>query len=141
MKPSRSKLNAKEYTQPNFMLPVFDYERHQPSWRSEIPHFSVNTKNGLQGEPQLGVLEEISKKDKRKRKKDVFEPPETNVKRKAGESFRLGLVDLITRGEDAAVDTCGELKTIFSKNSTLSTPDVGPVKSIAEKEKKILASY
>lgn len=111
-KPSKSKLNAKEYTQPNFMLPVFDYERHQPSWRSEIPHFSVNTRNGLQGEPQLGVLEEISKsiyfilqlskmfikplEDKRKRKKDVFEPPETNVRRKAGESFRLGLVDLIT---------------------------------------------
>ncbi|CAH8444945.1 unnamed protein product [Schistosoma curassoni] len=141
MKPSKSKLNAKEYTQPNFMLPVFDYERHQPSWRSEIPHFSVNTKNGLQGEPQLGVLEEISKKDKRKRKKDVFEPLETNVKRKAGESFRLGLVDLITRGEDAAVDTCGELKAIFSKNSMLSTPDVGPVKSIADKEKKILRYY
>lgn len=111
-KPSNSKLNAKEYTQPNFMLPVFDYERHQPSWRSEIPHFSVNTENGLQGKPQLGVLEEISKsiyfilqlskmfikplEDKRKRKKDVFEPPEANVKRKAGESFRLGLVDLIT---------------------------------------------
>ncbi|VDP30406.1 unnamed protein product, partial [Schistosoma curassoni] len=156
-KPSKSKLNAKEYTQPNFMLPVFDYERHQPSWRSEIPHFSVNTKNGLQGEPQLGVLEEISKsiyftlqlskmfikplEDKRKRKKDVFEPLETNVKRKAGESFRLGLVDLITRGEDAAVDTCGELKAIFSKNSMLSTPDVGPVKSIADKEKKILRYY
>ncbi|KAK4472821.1 hypothetical protein MN116_004037, partial [Schistosoma mekongi] len=132
-KSSKSKLNVKEFMQPNFMLPVFDDKQCPPSWKSEVPDFLTNAKNSLVAEPKVDVYKEISIKNTRKRKHDVINSSQADRKRETGENFRLELVDLILRGEECDID--------INKIPPVANSGISSVKGISDKEKKILRYY
>nr|CAH8829193.1 unnamed protein product [Trichobilharzia regenti] len=133
MKPSKNRRNVKGFTQPSFMLPTFNDQRCQPSWKTDLPSFLSNKRSNVGGESQVDILKEINKKDSKKRKYDVLRSFEMNETRKAKESFRLELVDLILRGEEADNES--------SETPGFSASDLGSIKGIEDREKNILRYY